>query len=275
MNMDEPLRALEQIQSTAIDLAMKFGPRVVVAILILVAGFYAARWAGGMALGAVERFRLEPPILGLLEKSVRLFVLVLFLIMALQNLGVELLPLIAGLGVAGAGIALATQGVLSNVVAGLSIIFTRPFHVGDYVSIVQEEGEVLEITLFNTVLGHPDLSRVVIPNRRVVGEILHNHGKIRQLDLKVGIAYDADVSAAKRAIADVLDANARVLPEPLPVVAVTQLGDFRVSIGVKPWVNVPDYAAACGEINQAILAEFRERGIAIPPPQHEVRMLTD
>ncbi len=81
-------------------------------------------------------------------------VLGLFAIMALQNLGVELLPLIAGLGVAGAGIALAMQGILGNLAAGLTIIFTRPFHVGDYISIAKEEGEVLDISLFSTTLGH-------------------------------------------------------------------------------------------------------------------------
>jgi small conductance mechanosensitive channel len=101
--------------------------------------------------------------------------------MALQNLGIELLPLIAGLGVAGAGIALAMQGVLSNVAAGLTIIFTRPFRVGEYIAIVSVEGEVLDISLFSTVLDAPDLSQVVIPNRKIVGEILHNYGKIRQV----------------------------------------------------------------------------------------------
>src|SRR5262249_59646700 len=119
---------------------------------------------------------LGPPARALLERAVKLLVLGLFVIMALQTLGVELLPLIGGLGVAGAGVALAMQGVLGNIVAGLTIIFTRPFRVGDYISIAREEGEVLDISLSSTVLGHPDLSRVVIPNRKIVGEILHNYG---------------------------------------------------------------------------------------------------
>jgi small conductance mechanosensitive channel len=273
--MGEPLQALDQIRSTAIDLAMKFGPKLLVAILILVAGYLVGRWAGRMTGRLLERFHLEAPVRKLLEKVVRVFVLALFGIMALQNLGVELLPLIAGLGVAGAGVALAMQGVLGNVAAGLTIIFTRPFHVGDYISIVKEEGEVLDISLFSTMLGHPDLSRVVIPNRKIVGEILHNYGKIRQLDVEVGVAYDADVKAAQRTIEQVLNANGRVLRDPAPVICVQRLADFRVSIGVKPWVNVPDYAAATGEINQAILEEFRSRSIVIPMPQREVRMLPD
>ena len=163
----------------------------------------------------------------LLERGVRLLVLALFAIMALQNLGVELLPLIAGLGVAGAGIALAMQGVLGNMVAGLTIIFTRPFRVGDYISIAKEEGEVLEISLFSTVLGHPDLSRVVIPNRKIVGEILHNYGKIRQLAVEVAVSADANVAAALAAIQEALEANARVLKDPGAVILVSTARRFR------------------------------------------------
>lgn len=271
--MGEPLEALDQVRVTAIDLAMKFGPKLVVAIGILVAGYFAGHWAGRTTLRLLARFQLEPPVRQLVERLVRLFVLALFGIVALQNLGVELLPLIAGLGVAGAGIALAMQGVLSNVAAGLTIIFTRPFRVGDYISISKEEGEVLDISLFNTILGHPDLSRVVIPNRRIVGEILHNFGKIRQLELEIAVAQEADLAGALGAIDEVLRANARVLRDPAHLVRVTRLADARVAIFVGPWVNVPDYGPAIGEVNQAVLAALRGRNIALAVPQREVRTL--
>jgi small conductance mechanosensitive channel len=216
--MEEQLKAMDQVTATAIDLGMKFGPRLLVALLILAAGVYAGRWAGRATLGALARFQLDPPVRNLLERVVRIFVLAMFGIMALQNLGVEMLPLIAGLGVAGAGIALAMQGVLSNMMAGLTIIFTRPYRVGDFISIQAEEGEVLDVTLFTTVLGHPDLSRVVIPNRKIVGEILHNYGKLRQLAIEVGVAYGTDVNEALRAVDETLRANARILQDPKPVV---------------------------------------------------------
>lgn len=271
--MGEPLQALDQVRVTAIDLAMKFGPKLVVAIAILVAGYLAGKWAGRATLRLVSRFQLEPPVRQLLERVVRVFVLALFGIVALQNLGVELLPLIAGLGVAGAGVALAMQGVLSNVAAGLTIIFTRPFRVGDYISIAKEEGEVLEITLFNTRLGHLDLSQVVIPNRRIVGEILHNFGKIRQLQLEVAVAQEADLAGALGAIDEVLRANARVLRDPAHLVRVARLADARIAIFVGPWVKVPDYSPAIGEVNQAVHGALRARGIALAAPQREVRTL--
>ena len=271
--MEEQLRLMDHVSAAAVDMAIRFGPKLLVAVLILAAGVFAGRWAGRVLQRALAKFHLEPPVLALVERAVQILVLGLFVIMALQNLGVELLPLIAGLGIAGAGVALAMQGVLGNVVAGLTIIFTRPFRVGDYVSIVKEEGEVLEIKLFSTTLGHPDLSRVVIPNRKIVGEILHNYGKIRQLCIEVGVAYDADVAAALKVAEETLRASPRVLKDPAPVIRVVSLADSKVVIAAAPWVAVPDYGVAGGELHQAILDAFRRRGISIPFPQREIRIV--
>ena len=117
------------------------------------------------------------------------------------------------------------------------------------------------------------MSKVVVPNRKIVGEILHNYGKIRQLALEVGIAYDADVRKAVSAIERILAANSRVLKDPAPLIGVARLADSSVSIAVKPWTGLADYGPAGPEINQAILENFRELGIAIPFPQREIRVL--
>jgi len=271
--MDANLETVAQVKSTVIDLAIKFGPKVFVALVILAVGVFVGRWIGRGTDRMFKKLQLELPIRMLLVRIVRILVLGLFLIMALQNLGVELLPLIAGIGLAGAGIALAMQGVLSNVVAGLTIIFTRPFRVGEYIAIVGVEGRVDNIQLFNTTLGHTDLSRVVIPNRKIVGEILHNYGQIRQIVVVVGVTYDTDLNRALTTIQEVLHSNPRVLQDPAPVIQVVTLNDSSVDIGIKPWVKVPDYVAAPGEINQAVLETFRARKIAIPFPQREVRIL--
>ena len=237
--MGDTILPLDQVKSTAIDLGMRFGPKVFVAIIILIVGFSVGRWVGRMTERMLRRFDLEPPVRHLIVRVVRVVVLVLFAIMALQNLGVELLPLIAGIGVAGAGIALAMQGVLSNVVAGLTIIFTRPFRVGEYIHIVGVEGQVETISLFSSTLVHTDRSRVVVPNRKIVGEILHNYGKVRQLDIVVGVAYDTDLNQALAAINEALQANPRVLKEPAPVIQTIMLADSSVNIAIKPLGQCP------------------------------------
>ena len=271
--MNNQLDPLTHAKDTLIDLAIRFGPKVLVAILILTAGFFVAGWVGRAIGRGLRRLELEPPVLQLLTRVARVLVVALFAIMALQNLGVELLPLIAGLGVAGAGIALATQGVLSNMVAGLTIIFTKPYRVGEYISIVGVEGQVEAITLFNTALNHPDRSRIIVPNRKVVGEILHNYGRIRQSEIRVAVAYESDLPLALGAIGDLVRANPRVLADPAPVVQVVMLADSAVQIAVKPWVTVADYGLIAGELNVSLLEELRRRGIGIPYPQREVRLI--
>jgi len=114
---------------------------------------------------------------------------------------------------------------------------------------------------------------VVIPNRKIVGEILHNFGTIRQIDIVVGVAYDTDINSAVAAIGAVLQGNSRVLHDPAPVVQTVLLGDSAVSIGIRPWVGVADYRAALGEINKAVLETFRSQGIVMPFPQREVRLV--
>jgi len=269
--MNDQLQTVDQIKTAVIEMAIQFGPKLLVAIAIIIAGVYVGRWIGQFVDTNIKKFNLDLPVRQLLVRIVKLFVLALFIIMALQNLGVQLLPLIAGLGVAGVGIALAMQGVLSNIVAGLSIIFTKPFTVGEYISIAGEEGQVDNITVFTTVLSHADQSQVVIPNRKIVGEILHNYGKIRQLDIVVGVAYDTDLDMALAAVDEILQANPRILKLPAAVIKVSVLASYSVSIAVKPWVNVPDYGPAVGEINKAIIETFRTKGIVIPLSQHDIR----
>jgi small conductance mechanosensitive channel len=266
---------LGQVKGTLIDLAIRFGPKLLAAISILVVGAFVAGWIARATARGLQRLELEPPVRQLLTRVARLLVFGLFAILALQNLGVELLPLIAGISVAGAGIALATQGVLSNVVAGLTIIFTKPYRVGEYIAVVSVEGQVEAITLFSTMLRHTDRSRIVVPNRKVVGEILHNYGLIRQCEIEVSIAYEADLSVALSTIRDVVGKNARVLADPAPVIQVQCLADSGVSIAVKPWTAVADYGPVAGELNLALVEELRRRDINIPYPQREVRLIRD
>ncbi|MEJ0005281.1 MAG: mechanosensitive ion channel family protein [Steroidobacteraceae bacterium] len=271
--MDIHLSTIDHIRQQLIDLLIQFGPRLLTAVLIIIAGLIVGGWAQRGLLRGLRRFDLEPPLRQLLSRVTRALVLMLFLVMALQNLGVQLLPLIAGLGVAGAGIALAMQGVLSNIVAGLSIILTKPFRVGQYIQVAGVEGRVEHVSLFSTILTHADRSLVVIPNRKIVGEILHNYGHIRQVTVQVGVAPDTDVAAALQIIEAVVLANPRVLKDVPPVIGVSSLAQSVVQISVQPWVSVDDYGAATAEISRMALEALRDKRINLAQPRHEVRLL--
>jgi small conductance mechanosensitive channel len=271
--MAAPAETIEQVRSTVIDLALRFGPRLLTALIILGVGYLVGRQASRWLERALLHFQMEPPVRSLIVRIARVIISLLFVIMAIQNLGVELLPLIAGLGVAGAGIALAMQGLLSNLFAGLTIIFTRPFRVGEYIGIVGEEGTVETITLFQTTLSHPDRSRVVIPNRKIAGEILHNYGAMRQVTLTVGIPHAADVPTALGTARAVLAANPGVLTDPAPLVGVGEVTDVSIKIRLQPWVRAADAGTVEPRLYEELIEAFRKRGIATPLPRHEVRMI--
>ena len=256
-----------------LDYGMAHGPSALVAVLMLAGGYFAGQWAARLARRSLERREIDPPVRHLIETTIRLMVLGLFVIMALQNIGVELMPLVAGLGVAGAAVALALQGVLGNVAARLTIIFSKPFRVGDYISIAGVYGEVLQIDLATTTLGHADLSRVVLPNRKIVGEILHNYGLRRQLVIDVTVPLDTSMEEALEAVRAVLAANPRVLKDAAPVVAIGKVAAAGVTLNVAPWVSVADFGAASAELHRAVLDAYRNRKILLPPPVPAVAYL--
>lgn len=175
---------------------------------------------------------------------------------------------------AGLGVGLALQGVLSNVVAGLSIIFTKPYRVGEHISILGVQGDVVAIGIFSTTLLHPDRSRVVIPNRKIVGEILHNFGTIRQLHLQVGVAYRTNVTEVLALVREILAQNPGVLTDPAPLVGISELGDSSITISINPWTSVVNFTRVQGELNETIIERFRASHIEIPLPQQEVRLLS-
>ena len=271
--MTDELASIDQIRHTLIDLGLRFGPRLLAALLILTIGFFVGRAVSGWIERGLHHFQLEPPVRLLLVRIARLLVMLLFVIMALQNLGVELLPLVAGLGIAGAGVALAMQGLLGNVFAGLSIIFTRPFRVGEYIGIAGEEGRVEAITLFSTTLSHADRSCVVIPNRKIAGEILHNYGTIRQFAIVVTVAHDTDLAAALALVRSIVDANPRVLKDPPAALGASALRPEGIHLSVGPWVAVADLSQATSELNQEIVAAFRSEHIVLARPYRDVKLL--
>ncbi len=270
---DKTIQSIDQVKNKVIDFLTGYGFQIVGALIILAIGVMVAWWLGRVLNGWLEKKHVEPPIRMLAVRVIRLLVFGLTLVLVLDKSGVPIAPMIAGISVAGVGVGLAMQGVLGNLVAGLTIIFTKPFRVGEYIEVVGVSGQVKQIELFSTMLVHSDLSRVMVPNRKLVGEILHNYGHIRQLELSVGVAYGTDLASALKIVRDILTASPRALKDPAPVAGIAALGDSAIQIMVRPWTAVADYGPAQMEIYEAILNQFRANKIEIPFPQREVRML--
>ena len=185
--------------------------QILTAIVLMGIGVVIARWVGNLVHRWLKSKAYDEPVSNLIVKVVKLLIIGFIGIMALGQMGVQITPLIAGIGVAGVGVSLAMQGLLGNLVAGLTIIFSKPFTIGEYIELLGVYGQVTDIALFSTTLLHTDNSRVIVPNRKIVGEILHNYGNIRQLDLTAGMAYSADLTMALSIVNDILQQNPTVL----------------------------------------------------------------
>jgi small conductance mechanosensitive channel len=256
-----------------VDLAIRYGFQVVGALVILGVGILVAWWVGSLVDGPLRRWALEPPMRTLIVRIARMVVLVFAVVVALDKFGFQIAPLVAGIGVAGLGLGIALQGVLGNVVAGLTIIFTKPFRVGEHIEIVGVRGDVTAIELFSTTLVHPDRSRIIVPNRKIVGEILHNFGTLRQLHLAVLVPHGTELATSLAVAREVVAANPRVVADPPAFIGVAQIENTGVRLGVNPWVHVPDVVVAEAELYQALAERFRAAGVGAPLSRHEVRLL--
>ena len=263
------------IVDTLTQYAVQYGLQAAVALGILVGGMMASRGAANFAQQALEKQTLEPPVRLLLVRIVKIVVMLFTAMIALQTLGVPIAPLIAGVGVAGVGVGLALQGVLSNVMAGLSIIFSKPYKVGEHISLLGVHGDVVVIDIFTTTLRHADHSHVIIPNRKIVGEILHNFGVIRQAHLTIPLSHHANVDHALAQVKDILQQHPKVLKEPAPSLGMSAVGESSIAVAVEPWIGVADYGSVQSELNKLIFERFRAHGIELPSSRHQVHLVKE
>ena len=256
-----------------VDLAIRYGFEVFGALVILGVGFVIARWLGDLAERRMARSGVDLPIRKLGVRALKLVVLLFAVVVALDKFGFQIAPLVAGIGVAGIGIGLALQGLLTNLVAGLTIILTKPFRLGEYIEVTGVNGNVSSIELFSTTLIHSDFSRVIIPNRKIAGEILHNFGSMRQVTLTVGIPHSGDLPQALGTVRAVLAANPGVLTDPAALVGIGEVTDVAIKIRIQPWVAAADAGSLELRLYEELIEAFRKRGIATPLPRHEVQMI--
>jgi small conductance mechanosensitive channel len=270
----DPEGGVVMAKTLIVDLLIRYGFQVLGAVVVLAVGVLAARWIGRFTDLRLQNKTIEPPMRKLMVQAVQIVILLFAVVVMLDKLGFQIAPLVAGIGVAGLGVGLAFQGVLGNLVAGLTIIFTKPFRVGEHIELLGVRGDVVAIQLSSTTLVHPDRSRVIIPNRKIVGEILHNFGTTRQIHLAVTVPHGADLAAVLAAAREVTTANPLVLRDPPAVVGVVLLTDAGIKVAVEPWVRVSDAANVEAQLYQMLVEKFRAHGISAPIPQREIRMVS-
>ena len=254
-----------------------YGMRIVAALVILFVGAIAIR----IAAKALEKL-LEKTRLG--EKSLVAKFLVsaavkagwaFLIVIVLDKLGVDVGPIIAGLGVTGFVIGFAFQESLGSLAAGLMIAINKPFKVGDFVSVAGLDGSITALDMMAVTLATPDNRKITIPNKAAWGQPIINFSALdkRRVDITIGIAYGADISLAKNTALEVLAAVPGVLSDPAPMAEVKSLDDSAVSLTVRAWSKTADYWKVYFAGIQGIKEAFDRAGVAIPFPQLDVHVV--
>jgi small conductance mechanosensitive channel len=255
-------------------LVSTWGLRVVGALAVLIIGWIVAKTIRGSVRKALRRSRLDETLVPFISSLVYYLVLTFVVLAVLRLFGLETTSLIAVLGAAGLAVGLALQGTLSNFAAGVMLLIFRPFKVGDFVEAGGTSGSVQEISIFSTTLHSPDNVRIVVPNSAIYGAVVKNYtaNDTRRNDLLIGIDYSDDIGKAIDTIRRILDADERVLKDPAPVVAVSELGDSSVNLVVRPWCAKEDYWALRFDLTRTIKEQLEAAGCSIPFPQTDVHL---
>ena len=262
-----------------IDLAMeflvKYSFQVIGGIVILLAGFFIAKIAGKVLSRFLEKHKIDITISKFAVQIMKITIIALAALIALGNFGITILPFIAGLSVAGFGLSFALQGPLSNYAAGVTLIFTKPFKVGDIIEVTDVIGEVTDMTLARTMLNTVDGTTIFIPNKEIVGEIIHNYTGFKKVDIKTGVSYGSDVEKAIGIIKAVVKKNNLVAAKPEAKIGISEFADSSINLYARIWCKQADFWDVLFDINKSIYEEFKSQGIAIPFPQRDVHIYNE
>jgi small conductance mechanosensitive channel len=273
--MDQLVEAqtwLEKLAQAAID----YGPKVIAALAILFVG----RLVAGLVRKTIRKIMssrdLDPGLVSFASSLAYMLIMAFVIVAALAKFGVETASFVALLGAAGFAIGFALQGSLSNFASGVMILFFRPFTVGDFIDAGGVKGKVTDIGIFTTTVSSPDNVKVIVPNSKIYGDTISNYNGFdtRRVDMVVGIGYDSSIPDAVRIVQEVLAQDERILKDPAPVVAVSELADSSVNIVVRPWVQAGDYWAVHSNTQHRIKEAFDANGIEIPFPQRVIHTRT-
>lgn len=254
---------------------ISFVVNVLVALLLLAIGMVVIRVLTRTTQKALGRSgRVNALLQNFLCSVVNKTAWVLLLMIVIQRLGVNIAPLIAGLGVTGFILGFAFQESLGNLAAGMMIAINQPFQIGDYVTVGTISGTVRELNMMAATLFTADNIKVMVPNKVIWGAPITNYTATdkRRIQIAVNIAYGADISKAKRVALDVLRADPRVLDDPAPIAEVIAMGDSAVNLVLRPWTTPSDYWATFFALNQAVKEAFDREGVKIPLPQMDIRV---
>ena len=263
---------MDNVADLVKEMLALYGLKVLAAIAILVIGRLVSGWLRSLIRKLMERAGNDPMLVSFVANIAYFAMLAFVIIAALSELGIQTTSFIAVLGAAGLAIGLALQGSLQNFAAGVLILVFKPYKVGDFIEGGGTSGIIEAMDIFTTRMRTGDNKSVIVPNGKLLGDNIVNYSTkpTRRVDLVVGVSYDDDLAKVKAVLNDILSSDERVLDEPAPTVAVSELADSSVNLIVRPWTKTSDYWPLYWDLVETIKTRFDAEGISIPYPQRDV-----
>ncbi len=265
---------IEVYADLASKMIMEYAPSVLLALLTLVIGLWIIKFVIKGVNKALERSKVELSLQKFLASLISILLKILLLISVASMVGIETTSFVAIMGAAGLAVGLALQGSLANFAGGVLILFFKPFKVGDFIEAQGYMGTVKEIQIFNTIMNTPDNKVIIIPNGGLSSGSITNFSKEaqRRVDMTFGIGYGDDLKKAKDVLKRIVDEDPRILKNPEPMIAVSELADSSVNFIVRVWVNAADYWGVYFDMHEKVKLTFDEENISIPYPQQDVHL---
>ncbi len=272
--MEKEMSTVQQFIKTAVEFLTNYSFQVIGAILVLIIGNFIANWALRVILKLCNAKKVDITLAKFIASCVKIMILGFAILIALGKFGITITPFIAMIGAGAFGVSMALQGPLSNYGAGISIILGRPFVVGDNIQVQGQTGIVKEVTLSSTILTDEDGVKITIPNKHIVGEIIHNSFKYKIVENMVGISYSDDPEKAIQVIEKTINSFKDVAQTPKPQVGLQEFGDSSIDIGCRYWIPSTKYFQSLCAINLAIHKALIAAKLTMPYPQSDVHIIS-
>lgn len=271
------LSQLDIVIQNLIDSGISAGKHIIAAIIIFIVGRFIIKLINRLVASILQRRHIEISVQTFLSSLVNIILTILLIITVIGALGVNTTSFAALIASAGVAIGMALSGNLQNFAGGLIILLFKPYRVGDFIDVCGVQGTVSAVQIFHTILLTPDNKAVYLPNGSTSSSTITNYSREdkRRIEWTFGIDYGEDVNRARTAILSVITADARILPDPAPFVAVGGLSDSSVDIIVRVWVPTEEYWNVYFDMHQRVYETFNEQKINFPYPQQTVHLVQD
>ncbi|MCG8379120.1 MAG: mechanosensitive ion channel family protein [Proteobacteria bacterium] len=270
--MEEEIQTLQKAADIASEIIVNYGFQFLAAIIILIIGWQISKWVYSLVLKLCQRLNLDITLSKFLAGVAKTIILIFVVIIALGKFGITIAPFIAALGAVIFGSTLALQGPISNYGAGLTIILTRPFIVGDTIRINDVVGIVEEIKLAYTLLSNEDGEKITVPNNKIIGEIIYNSSANLIVEQTLLISYEDNTDDAIRIINQQLAEHSLVVSNPPPQAGIDRFAEYGIELGYRYWIPTNRYFEIKYEINKLIFNALQAAGFNLPYPRQLVEV---